>query len=384
MGKASRPVALSFAVVVGVLVTGAILVAESVKSDSAALQVIQRGPVSLQYSNPWRSVPIINSLPYGLELSNSGQLRKANASLWLGAIVAGAPIPGGLPRDFASNVHGVPSKQQIALHGIPVMRYLGVVDPGARRFALFVVATETHDFALLCTGANWSNANQCEEVMRTATLDTANVIPPGADASLAQQLERLIGPLNEQADLVSGLATAGSASGVAQRARLLHRLYQRAGQSLAGLQPRQGDRRVVVGLANALVAAAAGLDDLAESADARRVGTYEAAAVSVEASSRAVLKHLRRLRRIGFTTVPLVPPLSVPPMSTVDSIAPIPEELVNSHGESLEEGPALEAEQRDEWGNGEWAAEEAEDVGPGPGGERKTEAAAPLETEGAR
>jgi hypothetical protein len=317
MGKASKSVALFFALLAWAATTSAILAVKGA-SDVSGQEVVRRGPVSLQYSDPWHQAPVVNSFPYGLELATPVQLRKAYANLWTGRIVGEAPTPGGLPPGFASNVHGVPSRQQVALHGVPAMRYSGVVDPGASRFTLYVLATEESDFAILCAGATWNDANQCEGMMKAATLDSVGAVPPGADASLSVKLERVVGTLQEQSDLVSGLAAARSIEVVARSARRLHSLYRRAGQSLAALETPPRDEHAVSALANILVAEASSLKELAASAAASRESEYEAAAVSVEASSRQARSGLLALHRIGFATVPLLRLLSIPPMPTVE------------------------------------------------------------------
>lgn len=331
---------------------------------------------------------MINIVPFGLELLTPVQLRKSYANLWTGKIAAGSSIPGGLPPDFAANVHGVPARQRADLNGVPVMRYSGIVDPGAAHFILYIAATETSDFAILCAGATWSDTNRCERVMEEATLDSESAIQPGADASLSQQLERLIDPLMERSDLVSGLSTATSITSVSDAAQRLHRSYLNASDSVAELQGPARYRRVIVSLANALAAEADALDDLTESAT-HPDGDYGSAARAVEAGSRDVLDRLRRLQRIGFSGLPLPPAFSIPPLRSIEMAPVVPRELVHDSQGGPEAPPVLEAEEQAEIeGEAEW--EEAEAVG-GAGGkesergaESRAEPVEPVESQGAR
>lgn len=389
MRKASKPVAVLVGIVVGTATTTAILVVPgSGKGDATGLKVARRGPVSLQYSSPWRTAQVINAVPYGLELASPVQLRKSYSNLWAGRIVAGSPVPGGLPQDIAANIHGAPARQRVDLNGVPVMRYSGVVDPGAARFILYVAATETSDFAILCAGATWSDTKRCERVMEGATVDSESAIQPGADASLSQQLDRLIEPLMKQSDLVSGLASATSITSVADAAQHLHRLYLNASGAVAELQGPPRYRRPIVSLANALTAEAEALQDLTEGA-AHPDGAYGLAARAVEASSRDVLDRLRRLHRIGFSGLSLLPVFSIPPLRSLEAAPAVLGELVHEP-QGKQEAPPVEAAEpeEDEWGSEAW--EEAEAVG-GSGGkeggrevESEAEPVEPVESQGAR
>lgn len=387
MQKASKPVAVLLGIVAGTATTTAILVAPGVGTgDPAGLKVAQRGPISLRYSAPWRRARVINVVPYGLELASPVQLRKSHANLWTGKIVAGSPIPGGLPPDFAANVHGAPAGQRADLNGVPVRRYSGVVDPGAAHFTLYVIATETSDFAILCAGATWSDTNQCQRVMDEATLDSRSAIQPGADASLLQQLERLIDPLGQHDDLVSGLATATSIASVSDAAQHLHHLYLNASGSVAELQAPPRYRRAVVSFANALAAEADALEDLTASA-MHPDGDYGSAASAVEANSHDVLDCLRRLHRIGFSGLPSLPTFSIPPLRSIEAAPAGRGELVHDSQGRLEESPEAGTRAEDELEAKGW--EKAEAVG-GSGGEGATKAesgteqAKPVESQGAR
>jgi hypothetical protein len=389
----SKPAAASIACLVwAATTTGILLVANDGTSDASGLRAAQRGPVTLEYSRPWHRAPVVDPLPYGLELATPVQLRKAYASLWTGRIASPAPLPGGLPPGFAGNLHGAPLRQKAVLHDVPVMKYSGVVDPGASRFALYVVATDKSDYAILCTGATWSDVRRCEGLMQTAALASESVIPPGADAGLSQQLERLIGSLKEQGGLVSDLAAARSALDIGRSAKHLHRLYSRAGLSLADLQARPRDRRPVVALARALIAEANGLENLARSIDANREATYNAAAASVEANSHAVLLCLRQLRRIGFATVPLLPPLSIPPLpaksmsaASVGELVHAPEGGVENPSSTEMESPAEAPGEEEEWeAAGEVSTGGAGQDVTGQASEPEAEAAEPVEAQGAR
>jgi len=379
-------VAVLLGVVAGTAVTTAILVVPGSGTGAAAGLKVARGPITLQYSAPWRKARVINVVPFGLELLTPVQLRKAYANLWTGKIVAGSPIPGGLPQDFAANVHGVPSRQRADLNGVPVMRYSGIVDPGAAHFILYVVATETSDFAILCAGATWSDTNRCEQLMEESTLDSESAIQPGADASLSQQLERLIDPLMEQGDLVSGLSTSTSITSVSDSAQRLHHLYLDASDSVAKLQGPARYRRVVVSLANALAAEADALEGLTESA-AHPDGDYGSAARAVESNSRDVLDRLRRLQRIGFSGLPLLPAFSIPPLGSIEAAAAVPRELVQDSRHRLDEPPVTEAADEAATNEKEGEAwEKAEAVGGAGEGETESraESAELVESQGAR
>ena len=53
--------------------------------------------ISLNWFKRRLTSEVVDPLPFGLELAMPVQLQKAYANLWIGEIVAGAPIPGGLP-----------------------------------------------------------------------------------------------------------------------------------------------------------------------------------------------------------------------------------------------------------------------------------------------
>lgn len=380
--------AVLLGIVVGTMTTTAILVAPgSVRGEGAGSKLVRLGPISLRYSAPWQRARVINVVPYGLELAKPVQLRKSHSNLWSGRIVAGSPIPGGLPPGIAGNVHGVPARQRAYLNGVPIMRYSGVVDPGAAHFTLYVAATETSDFAIFCAGATWSDTKGCERVVEDATLGDGSAIAPGADASLSQQLDRLIDPLMKQSDLVSGLATATSVTSVSNTAQHLHRLYLNASGAVAVLQGTRRYRRPIASLANALAAEAEALQELTERA-ARPDGGYGSAARAVEASSRDVLGRLRQLHRIGFSDLPLLPAFSIPPLASIEASSAVPGKLVQGAEGEVGEPPVLEAEPDESEGGGEeW--EEASEVGASDGEEgareeSEAERAEPVESQGAR
>jgi hypothetical protein len=391
MRRASKPVAASCAVVAG-LATIVVILLVTEKGARGASERLVSGPLSLEYSSPWQQAKVVESVPYGLEIGTPRQLRRDHANLWAGKVVSGAAVPGGLPPRFGSNVHGIPARQKVELHGVPAMRYAGVVEPGATRFNLYVLATEESDYAILCTGATWRDADRCERLMQTAHLDDVKVIQPGADTGLSQQLERLVTPLKQHAQLLSGRTAAESVDQIVQRARKLHRLYRDASSSIADLPVMMRDRAAVAALANALAVEAAELDRLKESAAAHREARYEAAALSVEATSRTVRSDLRRLQHAGFSGVPLLPVLAVPPLSSPEALT-APQELVEAEGEKSG-GAVVESEgevnaQAESEGGSEQEWEAAEEVGGSSEGatgrgEPKAEPAEPVEAQGAR
>jgi hypothetical protein len=391
MSRPSKPVALVIAALAAVATTTGILWARGRSSDAVGLHTVERGPVSVQYAAPWRGARVVASVPFGLELAAPAQLRKAYANLWVGRIVSSAPVPGGLPPGLASKVRNVPLRQKVELHGVPAMRYTGVIDPGASRFVLYVVATNQSDYAVLCTGATWKDADGCESLMRTVALDSGEVIAPGANVSLVHQLERLVSPLDEQSDLASGLASAKSPETVARRARHLGRLFHNAGRSLSGLEVPQRNQRAVEALAGTLVAEAQRLGELAKSIESSDGSTYDEAALAVEANNRMARAELSQLRGSGFIDLPMLPPISIPALPALGSPSGTAEGAdEGSHGSSGTSpseggGDGIEtAPGGDEW-------EPAEKVG-GTGGdgttgqtpEPKFEPAEPVEVEGAK
>jgi hypothetical protein len=387
-----QPIALTIAVVAGVVTTvGIMLFSGSSKSDASGPDSAERGPIRLSFSSPWKRSPVAGSFSYGLQLAVAVRLERAYAGLWAGRVVGGAAVPGGLPPEFERNLHGTPARRQVQLHEVPAMRYSGVVDPGARRFTLYVVAGEESDYAFLCTGATRRDVNRCETVIQRSRLEGVSAIPPGADIDLTRQLHRLINPLYESSELIAELSNSASSLQVAKSAEQLQRVYRRAGRSLATLPTQPRNRPAVVALANALAAEAGDLGQLATSATSADAD-YGSAAVAVEFSSRAVRGSLRRLRRIGFASLPLLPLLSVSPHLIPGSVPNAPDELVNEPRPEEGDGPP-ETHTEAEAGRG-WETEDREeeseaesgfeDGGTGRAPEPKTEPATPVEEKGAR
>jgi hypothetical protein len=311
-----------------------------------------------------------------LRLALPIHLQRPYANLWAGRIVDGSPVPGGLPANFESQVHGEASRQAVDFHGVPAMRYSGVVDPG-KSFTLYVVATKESDFSLLCVGPTWSDANRCENLIRESQLVGVHAIPPGKFAGLSARLETTIERLNTLGRTGSGLTTAASRSQIATVARRLHRRYQRASKMIARLWVRPRHRQAVDALATDLASEASDFAGIAAAAVSDDTAHYQRVTASAKSRSREVQADLRHLQRIGFASLSVLPTLTVPPLARI-----VHPDLSSEFGVAGEEtGPGPSGTP------GVETEGPAEGTTPHPEGgtpEAETEPAEPLEAKGAR
>jgi hypothetical protein len=279
---------------------------------SSVRPMIGNGVLTLSLSKPWHRMD--RATGYGSSLlRNPLVLRDRTSTISAGEILAPSPIPGGVPPQLAGSLHAPAAASTVTLASYEARRYSWTGRNGEQTL-LFVLASRLSDIALLCHGPS-SSTVACQGVASTIRV-SAQVEPPGPNASLAATLANDLGAISRARVSVGGLSSHHLPGRAMSARAIADAEVATAGRLRQSATPAR-NLPAVRSLAAALAGDAPAWLSLANAAQSNRRGAYMSARASIGRMSRALMIAGEELRAQGFVfpslsavNVPPVPPLA--------------------------------------------------------------------------
>jgi hypothetical protein len=275
-----------------------------------ATTTVRKGPVALTFEDPWDSQRPAAVVSQGLRFRDPIALRDRSGTLIAGQLVNGSLVPGGIPPAFSDRLDGEPSRTTLRLGGTTAVRYRGKSQDGPTT-TLFVVATESRDIALACFDR--TGRQDCWAVAETLRVVGEKAVPPGADPALAERLAAIMRPL-ETARSASTNQLVAAVPKRAEGAARIARTATQATKSLERVSSPPRNRGAVAALAEAVEREARSAASMARAARRRDRDDYRQATRAAMRAERAVRLALARLRHMGFTALPVLDRIELPPL----------------------------------------------------------------------
>jgi hypothetical protein len=226
-------------------------------------------------------------------------LASGAVTLAAGLLGVSASIPGNAPPLLVSR-YGRPAAgaaSEVAQH--PGRSYSWSLS--GRRLVAYVVPLRTGDAAILCQAppSDLAGLRSCGELAQRAVVPAADVLSPGADASLAASITpslRQVGAIRDRLGPLGGPTLADRAP----RASELSTAESRAASSLARLAAPPRYRPAIATLASSLRGEASALGSLAASARSNDREAYSRDVSRVLDASRSLQSATRSLAGVGL------------------------------------------------------------------------------------
>jgi serine/threonine protein kinase len=289
-----------------VVVTAAVLV---LSGSGGSHPTISRGYIELSYVKPWHAVAATSDI-YGLHFENAIGLSNSTASLTAGTLANGALLPGAPPPGLKTGSPVSPQGAGIRLATATALRYDFSTHHGVIDISLIVIATTRADLAVLCSSSSQIGLSSCVKIARTAQVIGVQIVPAGADPTLAQGLSKSLFASVAARTKIAGLSSSHLPTR-AEAARGIAVADTHTMHSLNELSPEPRDQHGVTALASALGREASALGSLAGAAARIDRHEYESATVAIEESHRSLSSALSRLRKMGFVHLPTLQKLNI-------------------------------------------------------------------------